>query len=1177
MIVARRSCILRVVERKGTRMHLMKNVVRITLLWLAVITTAHAQLTPEMEGSKIMRRFTDYNNRRIPNGVVVPDNARSAAIDQLRRMERSKLSEAVMADQPTWTVFGPNSTAGRIKSIIIHPETPEVVYVAAAAGGVWKTTNGGESWRALFDDGNAIAMGSLCFEPGKPQVIYAGTGEQVTNSTIYLGAGLFRSEDGGETWTTVGLTNVGSFSRIYAHPKNPNLLMAACMNTNSGVYRSTDRGQTWERLYTGNVYDMSINPSDENEWFIAVQNDGILYTNDGGRTWTPRMRGLIGTVGRISVQQSPRDPNVLHCLAELNSLATIARSTDRGLTWEARYSDSRGCFFAGACNPSSSQGFYDNYAAVSPHDVNVAFVGGIDIWRTTNGGTSWANMTAGYADGNGANLVHVDQHCLAFHPTDPKIIYAGNDGGMHKSTDGGSTWFQINNGLQVTQFYSFDVDPTRRERAYGGTQDNGTLGTFGNIEWDTVAGGDGMVTIVNWADPDVIYGNYPNGQPWRVNLRTNQGGVITNGLDPTESALWVAPMVISPGDEFTLYHGRQRVWRTFDGGEFWFESSPPFVNQVSALAVSPADPGVVWAGSSSGELMVSADDANTWATLPRTELSNNFISDIHCSRKDWKKAWISFSTYGTKNLWVTTDLGLSWTPLWENMPNVPVNAIESHPDDENILFVATDVGVFASFDAGKQWMPYGKGLPRSPVLDIKLNTEFEYLRVVTHGRSAWEAPLVSVAPTEPVITRPTGGDIFIGTLPTAVSWAGFTPPVRVEYSVDDGQTWSLLAEDVVSTALLWTVPNWPTVVGRIRITSQTNTTEQVVSRTFTIQTMRRGGLIEQTAVPWVPYGLATDGRGGLWSTSFYSNKMYKLNATTYAVEKILTLPSFVGDSLFTDLTMDRANGILYLHRMNDSQGTGGSVIAIDTNGQVINTFASQARRYPTGLEYVNGTLVAGERDGFQKLYTMDLSGGLISEVDNPYKQNFGPRCLAWDDQSRMFQTSTTFPTSGGALTACYIIQMGLDNLSVETDRLELIGPTGLINARGIEYDRADKNFWVSDFGGNIYKIAGFDFVPPPVTSVDEELPGSGAISAHPNPASTSVLLTIDQTGTDRHLDVSIIDLYGRTVATVYSGTHTGSNAFVKRVSVDDLPSGTYRVVAVANGAVVSSTMLIVTH
>ena len=244
---------------------------------------------------------------------------------------------------------------------------------------------------------------------------------------------------------------------------------------------------------------------------------------------------------------------------------------------------------------------------------------------------------------------------------------------------------------------------------------------------------------------------------------------------------------------------------------------------------------------------------------------------------------------------------------------MPANAVAVHPDDDDVLFVATDVGVFATFDGGKNWMPYGKGLPRSPVTDMKLNTNFGYLRVVTHSRSAWEAPLVSVAPTDPVITTPTGGDIFTGSINTIISWGGFTPPVTVEYSVNDGETWEFVAADVVGNALSWKVPNWPTVTGRIRVTSQTNTEEQVVSRTFTIQTLDKGDITQQSAVNWVPYGLAWDGNNGLWTSSFYGRAIYKLDATTFDVLKKVELPATAGDSLFTDITMDRSTGTIYMH------------------------------------------------------------------------------------------------------------------------------------------------------------------------------------------------------------------------------------------------------------------------
>jgi hypothetical protein len=652
---------------------------------------------------------------------------------------------------------------------------------------------------------------------------------------------------------------------------------------------------------------------------------------------------------------------------------------------------------------------------------------------------------------------------------------------------------------------------------------------------------------------------------------------ITEGIDLDESALWVAPMVMHPVEDQILFHGRRRLWRTFDAGDFWFDTSPMFVNQVSAIAVSPVDPVVIWAGSSTGEIMVAEDDGFEWTFPPRTELANRFITDITCSRVNRATAWITYGAYGTPNVWRTTDMGKTWTSLWDGMPDVPVNALEVHPDDENILFIATDVGVFSTFDGGKTWVPYGKGLPRSPALDLRVNSEFGYIRVVTHGRSAWEAPLISTMPNEPVITSPNGGDIYTGTLNATLSWSGFTSPVKVEFSVNDGQKWDLIAENVVGNALRWKVPNWPTVNGRIRVTSMSDVTQQRVSRTFTIETLQKGGILQQSAVNWTPYGLAWDGQNGLWSTSFYERKIYKIDATTYQVLKVLEMPAIVGDSLFTDLTMDRATGTLYIHKLIASNGVGANVIAIDTNGTIKSIFPSLASRYATGLEYVQGNLIAGERDGFQKLYVMDMTGTLISEHDNPYKENYGPRCLAWDDVGTMFQTCTTFPTSGAALTACYAISFKVSDLSTETGRLPLNSPTGLINARAIEYDRNDENFWIGDFGGNIYKITGFNFVAPPVTSVESEDMFRGTLSAVPNPASTSSLIQLGATTVDRRVTLTIVDLFGREVATIFNGVQGAGIDLTTRWSTSHLPSGSYRIVASTSGNVISTTSLIINH
>ena len=1128
------------------------------------------------ESESIKKRFEWFDLVRTPPGKVLDDDARWRAIDHMRRMEKSKLGESVQEAQPQWMPSGPYTTGGRVKSILPHPTKKNTIYIGTASGGVWVTDDAGLTWKPIMDDANAIAFGSLCFDPSNTDVIYAGTGEQVSGSNTLLGCGLLRSEDAGATWQIVGLTQVGSFSRIYCHPKNPNLLMASCMNGNAGVYRSLDRGVSWTKLASGNVYDMTINPTDENEWFITVDEYGVMYSDDMGDSWRPKNTGIIGTVGRFSITQSPTNPDRLYVLAQLNGLASIFHTTDRGETWTAGYEDSRGCFFDGSCTPPG-QGSYDNYITISPTNPDVCFAGGIDIWKTTNGGTSWSNLTGGYSDGNGSNVVHVDQHCMAYDPFSPNTVYAGCDGGMVKSNDAGINWFSINEGLAISQFYAFDIDPTDENKAYGGTQDNGTLWSQANVGWDTLWGGDGMVTIVNYNNPNIVYGNTQRGNPFRVNFGNNTGRYVTDGIDMGESALWVAPMVMSPADDLTLLHGRQRVWRTYDGGDFWYETSPPFVNNVAAIEMSPADPAVIWAASSTGDIMLAEDDGFEWRKANRSSLTNRYISDIECSRVDRETAWISYGTYGDPNVWKTTDLGETWTSLWDGMPDVAVSSIKVHPDDENILFIGTDVGVFASYNGGRNWVPYGKGLPRTPVFDIRISSTFGFIQCVTYGRSAWKAPLISVAPSEPAITAPSGGELFTGTLNTVISWSGFTAPVKLEYSVDDGATWKDVAKDVVGSALNWRVPNWPTVVARIKITSQTDTSQSEISRTFTIQPLEKGGVLQKKSVPWVPYGLSWDGKNSLWSTSFYERKLYRLNATTLQVERTVELPASAGDSLFTDLTIDRSTGTMYIHKLLASDGVGATVIVADTNGNVIRTFPSQARRYATGLEFVNGQLIANERDGFRHTYVMDLDGVLIDEKPNAYQFNYGPRCLAYDDNGLLYQTCTYFPNTNAALTECYAITIPVTSLSTEQDRMPLNTAGGLINARAIEYDRSDKNMWIGDFSGNIYKITGFSFVAPPVSSVEADPILRGDLSIRPNPSSTSAVITLGATTIDRRVEISIIDMLGREVLPSTTQMQGAGVELSSRITTAMLSQGTYTAIASVSGTVISSSRFIVNH
>ena len=1113
------------------------------------------------DADKIRTRYEDFLRRREPRNKTLAPDVRARAIDALARSQ-SKLRETNQAEQPQWTQKGPLQIGGRIKNIVVDPTNNSTIYIAAAAGGVWKSTDAGESWSPMMDFTNAIAMGALWLDPSDTKTIYAGTGEQVRGGSIYLGAGLMKSTDAGGTWSVAGLTSVGSFSRVFVHPRQPSLMMASTMNADAGVWKSTDKGLTWTRVLKGQAYDMSMDPTDPLRWVVAMPDDGLMFTFDGGQTWEARNNGLGGSIGRSSVMIAPSEPNILYALVELDGLAALAKSTNAGERWSITYRDAQGCFFSGSCSPSSSQAFYDNLLTINPRDANHVIAGGIDLWMTTNGGTSWANVTNGYADGDGANTPHVDQHCVTFDPIDENVVYAGNDGGMLKSTDKGATWKHINNNLAVTQFYAFDVDRTTRERMFGGTQDNGTLGTYqGTVDWERIWGGDGMVTLVDPSDGNIVYCTNPNGSIVRLDFaRQNARGIMT-GINTNESAEWVAPIAIDPFNASALWTGRQRVYFTENKGDVWSASSPQFAGNVSAITCSPADEEVVWAGGAMGDVWVTTNYGLKWTEVSGNQLSMLYVSDIACDNENKNVAWVTYSTYGTSQVWRTTDMGKTWEPRWTGMPDLPVNSIELHPDDNNIVFVGTDVGVFVSFDAGNSWMPYGKGLPRSPVLDLRIDATYGYVRAATHGRSIWETSLLSVRPSEPLVTSPAGGEHLIGLQQTVLSWTGVPSPALVEFSLDNGATWRNIASNVTANVLQWQVPNAPTSTAIVRVTSMSMPSVLASSRTFSIGRLTKGIIQSQRGMGWIPYGLSYDGQGGLWTSNFRANTIHKIDPTTLALMKTVVLKN-VGDSLFTDICYDRVKHEIYLHRLNSGDGSSTTVVVVDTNGNRLRSFPSAASRYGIGLELVNGTLYAGERDGDRRFVGMSpIDGQEIFSAYNPFQQTYGPRGLATDGHGNFLQVCTGFAAGGGALENASIAEIPIPSSTsmTITNSLPLESTRGLINARGVELDTRDETMWISDINGTIWKFTGLRFVEPPVTSVSENEPISSTsqVTIIPHPVRSGALISVASAGIDRDLHVSVYDITGQVVMTLPREHQTANDLLLLRIPDGKLQPGTY--------------------
>ena len=1130
------------------------------------LTTTIFILSAQSFDDNPMRRFEEFRKERAYPFDKIPENARLKAFRHLYLMLHEKNSrELMLAQQPEWENIGPFDIGGRMKAIVVHPENPDIVYAAAAAGGIWKTENGGEDWTPVFDFENSIAFGALAIDSDNPDIIYAGTGEAVNGGNVYLGAGMYKTTDGGKSWKLTGLTTVGAFSKICIHPKDHKLLYAGGIKRAGGLYRSTDGGKSWLKIFPRSVTDVSINPQNMEEVVIGVSGEGAFWSEDGGINWQKRTNNMQSGIGRVSVQIAPSKPNIVYALVETNSLGYIYKTTNSGNYW--------GKIHTGNSSFFNNQGFYNNYIIVHPNNSKIVLVGGIDIWRTRNGLT-FNNLTDGY----GANpKAHVDQHCAVFCPSNPDIIYAGNDGGMYKSIDLGDHWSIINNNLQVTQFYSMDIDHRVENKNIGGTQDNGTQSSKNPDNWKIIVGGDGFRVAYDKFDKDIMYGaSTPGGRivPFSLNTKTGEFKYLADGLNVNDG-VWDPPIEGHPTIEEIIMHGRKDFYISFSSGEYWtkFNTGLKTAGRYTAIGISPVNEEVFYVGTSDGNVAVTTNFCENWENVTNNGLVNRWVKDFACSAKDAGTTYVVYSGFGTPHVFKTTDYGQHWIPISNGLPDIPVNSIALHPVNENMIFIGTDIGVFATFDGGKSWFPYGTKLAHSPVTDIKFNRyiagDFYYLRAATHGRSIWEVQVTEENITSPEINSPIGGELYTSTTNQRIHWYGFKEPVKVEFSLDNGNTWSVLATDVVGSSLLWKIPTVPTYNARIRISSQSDPTQVRTSNTFTIMQIAKGAILRQGGVNYVPYGIVWDGKDGIWSTSFYGNTLAKLNVVTLMKEKEFKIK---GDSLFTGIAMDRKNRLLYIHKIGSTTNGDGTIYAYDTNGKLIRKFKSPAKKYPTGIEFVDGKLIVGDRDlkdewDKKNFFVVNpITGKTENKIVNACQITYGPRCLAYDQKNFVYQVCTHFP-NGGALTEAYIQKLSKNNLAHEIDRINLESLNGLINARGIDFDTRDNNIWVTSFTGDIFKIAGFETV----VSVDE---GSKRIiennkyietKIYPNPASDFTSLSFQLNGTGGNVCVELFDMPGRKIMTVYNKRLAKEEVAFIRIDAAKLNQGVYNLIFILNG------------
>lgn len=699
-----------------------------------------------------------YLQRSYPKGDIDRSAYRSAISSYLAEQRGKSFNQS-------WESVGPDNVGGRITALDVarHPDGKETIYLGAASGGVWRSTDGGNEWSPIFDDQPSLAIGTIQVDPTDDNTVYVGTGEVNGGggSIAYEGDGLYRSTDRGDNWEYLGLPQSASIGRVAIDPSNPNRLFAAAMGTfyaesdERGIYRSLDAGQSWEKVLsatpnTGGL-NVVIDPMNPQRLFAVLweryrrfdrrsyggPESGVFRSEDGGNTWERlNLTPPSGSFGRIGLAMAPSNPEVLYASISNPDGIVIQFSVtqDGGTTWTNLPT-------SGMIRVSFEWWF--NEIFVDPTDEDVIYRAGFLPQRFSEA-EGWEDIFSG---------THVDQHVFWVDPSDPDRILLGNDGGLYISNDAGQSYSFISD-IPITQAYALEVSAENPDFRIVGTQDNGSSATTTGerADWNRVFGGDGFRSLVQPAPLDRYYVSSQFG-----NIAVSQPGFnlpMSRILLPDDRFNWSTPMVLDPAEPNHLITAAQRVIRYRLFGNNWSYISPdltegdalpgnlPF-HTIYALDVSPANPDIMYAGLDDGRVWTTKDGGDNWSKITNG-LPQRWVSSIKAHPTQTSIAFLTLSGFrwgeSEAQVYRTTSGGQIWTAIGQDLPDVPVNEIEFDPMTGN-LFVATDVGVYYSTDNGQRWEVFGNGMPALVVSDLRINPVSRQLFAATYGRSVFAIDL----------------------------------------------------------------------------------------------------------------------------------------------------------------------------------------------------------------------------------------------------------------------------------------------------------------------------------------------------------------------------------------------------------------------------------------------------
>jgi photosystem II stability/assembly factor-like uncharacterized protein len=707
-----------------------------------------------------------------------------------RGQQPIKFDSATISGLPARNI-GSAAMSGRVAAVTGVEENGQVtVFAAAASGGIWKSVNGGTTFKPVFDREDVQSIGALAIDPSNHKTIWAGTGESWMRNSVSIGDGVYKSTDDGENWTNVGLKDTEHIAKILIDPADGNSVLVCATghswndNDERGVFKTSDGGKTWRKVLAGangstgcgmlaaspqapkNIY-ASMWDFRRQGWTFRSggPGGGLFQSTDGGDHWTEindaNAKGLPAKPwGRIALAVAPSKPQTVYAMIESKDSA-LFRSDDGGASWTKLDASAYMIW----------RPFYFANLIVDPKDENKIFKPDLGLLLSVNGGKSFSFV---------ANA-HGDFHDIWIDPSNPSVVYGGDDGGLWRSEDGGTRWkHQLN--LPISQFYHVSVDNDDPYHVYGGLQDNSTWigdssypGGVANSQWENIYGGDGFWAFVDPSDPNYIYAEAQGGNIGRVNRHTLESRSIEPLPGYQQKRLrfnWNTPIHMSPNEKGTIYIGSEFLWRSRDHGQSWEKISPDLTTNdpekqkqeesggitvdnssaemhtsIYSISESPKNGQIIWVGTDDGNVQITRDGGRTWTNVVGNISGlgkNSWVSTIAASRFDEATAYATFDrhTFGdiTSYAYKTTDYGTTWTSLNLNDGGVRgyAHVIAEDTVDPNLLFVGTEFGLWISIDGGGHWAQYkGSNFPAVAVRDIVIHPRESDLVLATHGRGIW--------------------------------------------------------------------------------------------------------------------------------------------------------------------------------------------------------------------------------------------------------------------------------------------------------------------------------------------------------------------------------------------------------------------------------------------------------